>query len=48
MRSSFAATLILALVVFFVAGGWLLTRVDVVGGRAAARRVEAEAGLGGA
>jgi len=39
---------ILALVVFFVAGGWLLTRVDVAGGRAAARRVEAEAGLDGA
>ncbi|MCP4570933.1 MAG: MFS transporter [bacterium] len=36
---------ILALVVFFVAGGWLLTRVDVAAGRAAARRVEASAGL---
>ncbi len=35
---------ILSLVVFFIVGGWLLTRVDVEGGRAMARRVEAEAG----
>jgi UMF1 family MFS transporter len=36
---------ILALVVFFVAGGALLLRVDVAAGRAAARRAEADAGL---
>ena len=35
---------ILSLVVFFAVGGWLLTRVDVAAGEAAARRAEAEAG----
>ncbi|MEN8005945.1 MAG: MFS transporter [Candidatus Krumholzibacteriota bacterium] len=36
---------ILSLVVFFAVGGWLLTRVDVAAGEAAARRAEAEAGF---
>ena len=36
---------ILALVVFFAAGGALLLRVDVAAGRRAARQVETEAGL---
>ena len=35
---------ILSLVVFFAVGGWLLTRVDVTAGEAAARRAEAEEG----
>lgn len=36
---------ILSLVVFFAVGGWLLTRVDVAAGQAAARQAEAEAGF---
>ena len=36
---------ILSLVVFFAVGGWLLTRVDVAAGEAAARQAEAEAGF---
>jgi len=36
---------ILSLVVFFTVGGWLLTRVDVAAGQAAARRAEQEAGF---
>jgi len=35
---------ILSLVIFFSVGGWLLTRVDVAAGKAAARRAETEAG----
>ncbi len=35
---------ILSLVVFFVVGGWLLTRVDVAAGIRNARQIETEAG----
>jgi len=38
---------IVALVVFFLAGGWLLSRVDVAAGQAAARAAEASETAGG-
>ena len=38
---------ILSVIVFFVVGGWILTRVDVEAGRRAAQEVEAGAAGGG-
>jgi hypothetical protein len=42
-RSAPAGRPILSLIVFFVLGGWLLTRVDVERGRQLARNAEAKA-----